>query len=373
MTVLLVDARAPQGSGLGRYLRESVRGLASTGRFEEIVLLGSMEALRSVRASLPIASRVIDVSWGRHDPRVLWHWSAVGSRIGRSYRTWFPHWDGAWWASGGATPPVTTFHDLIQLQGAGLRGALRARIAAEWMARMVAGSRTLITGTEHAKGQLIDRFPLASGKIEVVAHGVADVFFQSSAPAAGTLRAAGVTGPFLLTVANKKPHKNLEMAIRVLARIAGTDSSLQLVMVGDRFTHLSRLMGLAKDLGVAHRIHDLAAISDTTLQVLYASAEALLFTSRLEGFGLPVLEAMAAGAPVIAVDAPPIPSIVGSAADVVPIDDDEAMIRAIHRLRSDPFWRADRIAAGRRRAALFTWERSAAVLAAILCADVPTV
>jgi glycosyltransferase involved in cell wall biosynthesis len=112
---------------------------------------------------------------------------------------------------------------------------------------------------------------------------------------------------------------------------------------------------------------DLAAIPEETLIAAYAHAEVLIFPSRLEGFGLPMLEAMAAGAPVVAVDAPPIPEVVGDAAVLVPMDDDAAMAAAVTRLRAEARWRADRVEAGRARAAQFTWERSARTLADVLC------
>jgi len=80
---------------------------------------------------------------------------------------------------------------------------------------------------------------------------------------------------------------------------------------------------------------------------------------------------MAAGTPVVAVDRAPIPEVVGGAAVLVSMDDDAAMAAAVARLRVDATWRADRVAAGRSRAAEFTWERAGDVLAAVLCADAP--
>jgi glycosyltransferase involved in cell wall biosynthesis len=261
-------------------------------------------------------------------------------------------------------------HDLIQLEGDGMRGAARAAIVAPWMRRMIAESRAVITGSDHARGCILDRFPAARGKVSVIPHGVSPHLFSSAAAPRSALETLGVTGPYLLAVANKKPHKNLEMAIRVLARSSATDPTLRLVLVGDRFPHVDRLRALARELGVLDRIVDLASISDRWLALLYAHAEALLFPSRVEGFGLPVLEAMAAGAPVVAVDVPPIPSVVGEAGDIVPIDDDAAMCAAVAGPRPASEWRADRVAAGRARAREFTWERSAASLADLLCGDV---
>lgn len=369
MTTLLVDARAPSASGLGRYLRESVVALSATGRFEEIVLAGPAFELDDLRGAMGCRSRVFDLSLGRHDPRIIVRWATIAAAVGRPHQSWFPHWSGSWRRAVGCSAPVTTIHDLIQLEGDGPRGAVRAAIVAPWMRRMIAESRVVITGSDHARERIIERFPVAPEKIVVIPHGVAPHLFTPADAPSSALKVFGIEGPYLLTVANKKPHKNLEMAIRVLARSVTTDPTLRLVLVGDRFPHLDRLRSFARELGVLDRLIDLASISDQSLALLYAHAEALLFPSRVEGFGLPVIEAMAAGAPVVAVDAPPIPSVVGGAGDIVPIDDDAAMCAAIERLRREADWRAERVAAGRARARQFTWERSAASLADLLCAD----
>jgi glycosyltransferase involved in cell wall biosynthesis len=172
--------------------------------------------------------------------------------------------------------------------------------------------------------------------------------------------------PYLLAVANKKPHKNLTMAIRAFAECARDDATLRLMLVGERFAHADELLALARELGVAHRVDDVEGLSDTALAWTYAHAEAMLVTSRVEGFGMVALEAMACGAPVVVVDRPPLPDVVGDAATIVPLDDVPAMAVAIRRLRRDGAHRAERVAAGRARAATFTWARTGEQTADVL-------
>lgn len=371
MTTLLVDARAPYGSGLGRHLREMLGALSRTGRFGEIVLVGPGTALAPVRATMAVPTRVIDCAWGRYDPRIPLRWAHLASQVGRPHRTWFPNWDGAWrLGDGPGSAPVTTVHDLIQLEGTTPRERVRAAIAAPWMRRMVIASRAVVTVSERSRAAIATQFPDQAHKVQVIPNGVAPIFF-SSPDRATDLRDLGITGPYLLTVANKKPHKNLEMAIRTFARLAPTDAALQLVMVGERFPHLTRLMQLARDLGVRDRVVEVETLPDARLAAVYGAAEAFLFPSRQEGFGMVALEAMAAGTPVVTVDRAPIPEIVGDAAVLVPLDDDAAMAAAVTRLRDEMTWREDRIAAGRGRAAQFTWDRAAQVLAAVLCDERP--
>ena len=371
MTTLLVDARAPYGSGLGRHLREMLGALSRTGRFGEIVLVGPATAVAPVRATMAVPTRVIDCAWGRYDPRIPLRWAHLASQVGRPHRTWFPNWDGAWrLGDGPGSAPVTTVHDLIQLEGTMPRERVRAAIAAPWMRRMVIASRAVVTVSERSRAAIATQFPDQAHKVQVIPNGVAPIFF-SSPDRATDLRDLGITGPYLLTVANKKPHKNLEMAIRTFARLALTDAALQLVMVGERFPHLTRLMQLARDLGVRDRVVEVETLPDARLAAVYGAAEAFLFPSRQEGFGMVALEAMAGGTPVVTVDRAPIPEIVGDAAVLVPLDDDAAMAAAVTRLRDEMTWREDRIAAGRGRAAQFTWDRAAQVLAAVLCDERP--
>jgi glycosyltransferase involved in cell wall biosynthesis len=367
MTTLLVDARAPFGSGLGRHLREMLSALSRLERFDSIILAGPSGELDQVRAEMSGVTQVIDLSWGRYDPRIPFAWGAIATQVGGPHQTWFPNWDGAWRkvaASGSA--PVTTLHDLIQLDGSAPRERLRAVIAAPWMRRMMESSRAVVTVSEGSRAAIAARFPTQTHKVRVIPNGVAPIFLTS--PSDGhELGDLGITGPYLLTVANKKPHKNLEMAIRAFARLGEGDAHLQLVMVGERFPHRIQLLQLARDLGVRDRLVELETLPDARLAAVYGGAEAFLFPSRQEGFGMVALEAMAAGAPVVAVDRAPIPEVVGDAAVLVPMDDDAAMAAAVTRLRTEARWRADRVAAGRARAAQFTWERSARALADVLC------
>jgi glycosyltransferase involved in cell wall biosynthesis len=352
---LLVDARAAFGSGLGRYLREMVRALAAREEFAEIVLAGDPDELRpfvDAQGETRTPLRVIPLRLGRYAWSLPLRWPAVARAVGRPHVTWFPHWDGAW-----RTPrAVTTIHDLIAFDGTGPRGFARRVVAREWMTRMVRGSAALITVSEGAAARIRSAFPEAAPQLQVVPNGVAQVFFEVSAAAA-----PGAT-PYLLTVANKKAHKNLAMAIRVLAH----QPSLRLVMVGERFAHAAELHKLARQLEVFDRVSDVTGLSDAELATMYAGAEALLVPSREEGFGMVALEAMACGTPVVAVDRAPLPEVVGEAGIVVPFDDDAAMSAAVTRLREDPAERARRVVAGRARAAEFTWARAAARTAAIL-------
>jgi glycosyltransferase involved in cell wall biosynthesis len=384
--ILLVDARAAFGSGLGRYMRETVRAMARLGAFAEIVLAGTPAELAPFAAELAGKVRVIPNRRGRYAWDLPFRWPGIAAAVGDAHVTWFPHWDGAWQAE----RAVTTIHDLIAMEERGIGSIARRGVARAWIGRMIPASRALITGSETTAREIVKAFPESAERLQVIPHGVTEIFYATRAdaprpagvPAGGSAEIAAespvelldraskassaATPPFLLCVANKKPHKNLEMAIRAFAVCARDDAALRLMLVGERFAHAEELRALAASLGVGDRVDDVAGLSDAALAWTYAHAEALLVTSRVEGFGMVALEAMACGAPVVVVDRPPLPDVVGDAAMIVPMDDVSAMAAVVTRLRRDAPHRADRVAAGRARAAAFTWQRTAERTAEVL-------
>ena len=374
---LVVDARAPEASGLGRYLRETVVALSHAERFGEIVLVGPSATLRPTVARMAGAVTVLDVPWHRHDVRVPLGWGRRVADLPRDVVTWFPHWDGAWrgaWRSGDPRDrrrPVTTLHDLILLE----RGGASAALVAAWMLRMIRASRALVTGTESSRAAFTARFPALGDRLRVIPHGVAPACLAAGEVAVpgrrGTPPSGGMAAaaPYLLCVGTKRPHKRFEVAIEAFARLAAESPTLRLRLVGERTAHAARLHALAARLGVAHRLDDLEGLSESELAAAYAGAEAVLVCSRAEGFGLVPLEAMAAGAPVVATRHSTTSEVVGTAAALVPEEDAAAMADVVRVWGRDGSTRAAQVDAGRAHAQRFTWARSAGALADVLLAD----
>lgn len=170
-------------------------------------------------------------------------------------------------------------------------------------------------------------------------------------PAAARPRAG-----YLLTVGETAPRKGYHVLLRALSSLA---PDVRLVMAGPSADEEQRLRSLAAELGVASRVTRLAAVTDPELAGLYADALGLCFPSVAEGFGLPLLEAMAAGLPILASDIPISREVAGDAAIYLDRDDHQAWADAIEALASDRMLRERLAAAGRRRAARFTWDRTA--------------
>jgi glycosyltransferase involved in cell wall biosynthesis len=162
---------------------------------------------------------------------------------------------------------------------------------------------------------------------------------------------------YLLTVGETSPRKDYGTLLRAMSRL---DRDARLVMAGPPAGDEERLRSLIATLGVTSRVTRLGAVSDSLLSGLYAGALGLCFPSVSEGFGLPVLEAMAAGVPVVARDIPVTREVAGDAALYVAGGGERAWAEAIEALLSDGRLRQSLAERGRARAAQFTWERTAA-------------
>ncbi len=177
---------------------------------------------------------------------------------------------------------------------------------------------------------------------------------------ASTLRSTLELGerPVLLSPSAKRPHKNLVRLWRALAAIPPPQRPM-LVVPGYPTPHEAELRALARELGIDADLRLPAWISEPDLEGLYAVASGVVFPSLYEGFGLPVLEAMARGVPVACSNRSSLPEVAGDAALSFDPEDVTAIRQAMERLLDDGPLRARLTAAGTRQAARFSWERTA--------------
>jgi glycosyltransferase involved in cell wall biosynthesis len=262
----------------------------------------------------------------------------------------------------GRAPRVTTIHDLnyrkVPEAHFGIRG-LGMRVLVPGAARR---SRRLIVDAASTKDDLVADLGVPGEKVDVVPLGVA----APPAPPPDAARRARERfglgdGPVVLSVSAKRPHKNLERLLRALAAIP-PERRPRLAVPGYPTPHEADLRELARELGVEATWP--AWVSGEELEGLYASATCLVFPSLYEGFGLPVLEAMARGVPVATSGRASLAEVAGDAALLFDPESVDAIRGAIERLLSDERERERLAAAGRARAATFTWERTAGLTAA---------
>jgi glycosyltransferase involved in cell wall biosynthesis len=162
----------------------------------------------------------------------------------------------------------------------------------------------------------------------------------------------------VLCVAQKQPYKNLHRLIRAVPAL---DRDVVLVLPGFATEHERELSALAEELGVADRVRLPAWLSESSLAGLYALSSAFVLPSLVEGFGLPVLEAMLRDVPVACSNSSSLPEVAGDAALLFDPEDQAQVTQAIGRLLDDATLAAELVERGRRRAAEYTWERAGAV------------
>lgn len=266
---------------------------------------------------------------------------------------------------------VVTMHDTLaiahpELVFPGGRGRLA------WKAKehaAVAWSDRIVTISEASRRDLIAWFRLPADRVRVVTCGPEAAFRPRTGPeGAEVLRRYGVDPDrrYWLYVGGLSPHKNLPRLLEAFARL-GPDE--RLVMVGDFgdvfHTHLPELRAIVERLGLGDRARFTGFVPDEDVAHLYTRAYALALPSLMEGFGLPIVEAMACGTPVVASTAGALPEVVGEAGVLCDPEDVGAIAGAMRSLLDDPP-RRDRLARlALERSSLFTWDAAARSLLAV--------
>ena len=232
--------------------------------------------------------------------------------------------------------------------------------------RSVHQARMIICPSDATKAATMRLFGVEAARCRVIPHGVETEF---ALPASPSVRAEVQTryalpDRYVLQVGTVQPRKNYITTLRALARIPAPER-VPLIVVGGFGWKYDPVVDAVRDLELTGSVRFVGYAGISDLPALYQMAQAVLFPSLDEGFGLPVLEAFAAGTPVIASNAGAIPEVAGNAALLTAPEDDEALAANLRRLLEDHELRDRQVAAGRARAATYTWSASAAAHRAV--------
>ena len=361
---ILVDGeiyRQQVRGGISRLFNEILPRMCQTDESLSIKLLTTGRLLQQPPSHPGIAHRRVPeirrflrprLAWKHVTPhaekavRYMWTGKPSGAIWHSTYYTMPVRWDG---------PQVTTVHDLNWARFPDLFGQRKSE---EWTKRILHCARSadaVICVSEATRADLQGNYGLSADKISVVPHGYSPAFRRLERQPTG--RDEPVPGPFLLYVGSRAEYKQfstLAAAYSAWSRRTEVD----LVVVGQRWSRQETTM--IAELGISNRVRLLENVDDETLCALYNSAEAFVYPSLYEGFGIPLLEAMACGCPIVASDIPTTHEVAGTAPVYFEPGEVESLSSALDTA-IDERRGSKRTTLGLERVTQYSWDKTAAM------------
>ncbi|MBA2503096.1 MAG: glycosyltransferase family 4 protein [Pyrinomonadaceae bacterium] len=347
-------------TGVGHYTLELARGLAQiadTDSFEFVTparILSGDSKRDEWPANLSVTYR---------EPNSLRkHWWTIGLPLyirqssldlfhGTNYNV--PLWEGC--------PTVLTIHDLSLFLYPETHEKHRVSVGLRRIPTMGCAATKIITPSQAVRREVVEHLNVSPEKVIAIPEAARREFRPMPAEETRDARKRfGIEDDFLLYVGTLEPRKNLMLLVRAFEEVlCTTNLRPQLVIVGKKGWLVDELFAYVERAELGDRLLFTNYVTDEELRALYSSCRMCIYPSLYEGFGLPPLEAMACGAPVITTRIPSIMETVGDAARLVEPTDVDALARNIIDLLADAEARATLSAAGLARAAQFSWEKTA--------------
>jgi glycosyltransferase involved in cell wall biosynthesis len=349
-------------TGIGHYTFELATALARTAPQHSFELISPIPFADSVVQELQQASPPNLALHNAQPTSLSRRWWAIGLPLflrknsfeifhGTNYEV--PLWN--------RQRNVLTIHDLSLLLHAEYHEARLVRRAQRRLPLMVRSAAKIIADSESIKREICENLRVKPERVAVTPPAPRRSFFPApDSETLATRELLGIETDFILSVGTIEPRKNLLTLVRALDQILRTtELRPQLVIAGGEGWLMDELYSFIRSSGIGDRVRFTGYTSDEALRTLYSSCRVCVYPSLYEGFGLPPLEAMACGAPVITSRIPAIVETVGSAAALIDPHSVTDLAQNIVELWNDEHARTRLSQAGLKRAAEFTWERTA--------------
>ncbi len=362
---IAIDIRRMNEFGVGTYTRNIIRALARLDRENQYFLLGPPEKVREI-GDLPENFRSIAVL-APDTLRGYVQCQEVVSRLGCDL-VHVPHL--FWLPRHLPCPYVLTVHDMLEhmyraRSGSGIKRSLHFNLTR----RVVQKAARIFAVSRFTKSEVEKLFGIDSSRIEVIYNAIDHRFLSGHASDADRQFLAEryqIAYPFLLYAGRISPHKNLVRIIEAFSALKAELEKhdlypdLKLIIIGDELSKHPDLRRTVIRGGVHNDVRFLGFVPIEVLRIFYDAAKVFVFPSLYEGFGLPPLEAMAHGTPVLTSNTSSIPEVVGNAAVMVNPENVFEMMRALQRVLLDPSLREKLRQRGYEQVTKFSWDASAA-------------
>ena len=365
--ILNVDAIAPPLTGIGRYALALARGLPAHPDVSECryfagyrwvadpeAALRAGRAASSLRRRIPFKGLALELYFALRQQQFSRRSRKLRGHLLHSPNYLLFEHDG---------PSVSTVHDLSWRHYPQFHPRDRVRAMEKHMPRTLAQATHVLTDSSFVRQEVIEHFHVAPERITAVPLGVEPEFRpRTPQECAAMLEKHGLRcGAYLLCVATIEPRKNLERLLRAYRLLPDSlQRAYPLVIAGGQGWRMEAIESAAAQLEAEGKLRRLGYVEEAELPLLYSAAAGFAFPSLYEGFGLPPLEAMASGVPVLVSDNPALVEVVEDAGLVVPALDEEEIARGLEQLLTDLRWRERAIAAGLEQSARYTWDRCVA-------------